>query len=208
MRTQQTSRKQMSDPTGTTNYHDDFPFFYSFVPPPYSTPILVGASAPAQPRQVPERQPTYLPFLCHPQAKRTAHSHSESVRNHQRREQSSLITEIPNMLEHMDHMPRWRLTAHEHWHQPQEAPNTPLLSSQTLCVLCVTGTLPWAAPHCSTHCCTGPEPQKAVTESSFPYQNSVVLANTNQLLTPSKKIIKRRRDLFNHHMILKRTETI
>lgn len=32
----------------------------------------LAAPAPAQPSQVPERQATYLPFLCHQQAKKTA----------------------------------------------------------------------------------------------------------------------------------------
>lgn len=148
MRTQHTPRKQMSDPTGTPSCHLSwwFPLFLQLYLSHIFHSYTCGSTCCSSAQPGPERQPTYLPFLCHPQAKKTAHSHSESGGDYQRREQSSLITEVTKMLEHMDHMPRWRLTAHRQWHQTQEAPSHPAMSSQTLwCALC-DWTWPWAAP--------------------------------------------------------------
>lgn len=86
-------------PTGS-RYH--FPSFtalsfqriHSYIP---------GIRAPAQPSQVPEGRPAYLPFLW--QGPRTLlSSHSESGKNYPRKEQSSLTSEITNTLEHINHM--------------------------------------------------------------------------------------------------------
>lgn len=111
-------------------------------------------------------------------------------RFYQRREQSSLISEITdNAGTHGSHA---QMKAESTRAQtPTTTSPRPLSCEQvnTLCTLC-----DWdpalSSTSCSTHCCTGAEPQKAVAESSFPYQNSVVLANTDQLIRTFKRIIK------------------
>lgn len=165
----------MSDPTGTSSCHLSwwFPLFLQLCLSNIFHSYTCGStcSSSAQPSS---RKAANIPAFPL-SSKKTAHSHSESGRDYQRGEQSSLITEITNMLEHKDHMPRWRLTAHKQWHQTQEAPRHPLLSSQTLlCALC-----DWDLALSSTSLqhplLYRGRASKAATESSFPYQNSVVL---------------------------------
>lgn len=210
MRTQQTSRKQMSDPTGTSSYQLSwwFPIFLQLCPftifrsytcrstcsSSAQTSSRKAANIPAFPLSSTGQENCSLPLRkCEELPKKRAE---------QPNKWNSKYAGTHGSHAQMEADSTWALTP------TTRSPKSPSPEQpNTLCTLCV-----WDLALSSTSLqhplLYRARAQKALTESSFHYQNSVVLANTNQLLTPFKRITKSGRDLFSHHMILKGTGTI
>jgi len=109
MRTQHISRKQMSNPTGTSSYRLSlsFPFFLQLCPSNASIPLLWEHLLQLSPAKLQKgSQHTCLSSVIQGQIKLLP-SHSQSWMNYPRKEQTSLISEITNTLEHTNDMRPW-----------------------------------------------------------------------------------------------------
>lgn len=135
----------------------------------------LGAPAPTQPSQVPERQTTYLPFLCHPEAKKTALlplRKWERLPKKWAKQPSTWNYEYPGT--HKSHGARAQMQAERRQHKStntdtnhkklQCQTNHDPISNQTPCVFCMTGT--WLSealinpPHAIPTAAQGQSPKK------------------------------------------------